>query len=96
MKFEYETIFVPLTYIQDTSNGFFKSDATFKPDTETFMNRPEYLQLLKLMGEEGWELISVQSALNASYKVSESDGSSYGVGFPLTAGYFLFWKRAKE
>jgi hypothetical protein len=44
------------------------------------------------LGSEGWELVNVQPLLKG---VRDALGNS-GMGYSLTAGYYLFWKRAVE
>jgi hypothetical protein len=44
------------------------------------------------MGQDGWELVSVRPLLLG---VGQAIGYA-GLGYSLTAGYYLFWKRVIE
>ena len=44
------------------------------------------------MGNEGWELVTVQPLLKGVYQAAGYGG----YGYSLTAGYYLFWTRIIE
>jgi hypothetical protein len=63
-----------------------------KPIVESLTDNPAYAQNLNRLGNEGWELVNVQPLLKGVWRV----GGRSGLGYSLTAGYYLFWKRAVE
>jgi len=91
MRFEYQTTFVPVAYEKQEAGGwlFKEEQPPHKPIVESLTSNPAYEQHLKRMGNEGWELVSVQTLLKGVYKTY----STTGMGYPLTAGYYFFWKR---
>ncbi|MGH9854808.1 MAG: hypothetical protein ACREBD_33675 [Blastocatellia bacterium] len=91
MRFEYQTTFVPVVYlIEEKGDWLFKeADSPHEPIVESLTGNPAYEQHLKRMGNEGWELVSVQSLLKGVVKMYPTTG----MGYSLTAGYYLFWKR---
>jgi hypothetical protein len=48
------------------------------------------------MGSKGWELVNVQPLLRGIYKYNKDNASGFGLGYSLTAGYYLFWKKQTE
>ncbi len=94
MRFEYHTTFAPVDYHKVESRGWiFKEELPpYQPIIESLTINPAYEQHLESMGYEGWELVSVQPLLKGVWKAS----GYTGMGYSLTAGYYLFWKRALE
>lgn len=93
MRFEYLTTFVPMSYESEESGGWlFKKERPHKPIIESLTANPVYDQYLNRLGNEGWELVSVQPLLKGIWKAL----GYAGIGYSLTAGYYLFWKRAVE
>jgi hypothetical protein len=94
MRFEYLTTFVPVAYEKEESGGWFSKEgrAPRKPIIESLTANPEYEQHLSRLGNEGWELVSVQPLLKGIWNAM----GYAGMGYSLTAGYYLFWKRAIE
>ncbi|MGI8996862.1 MAG: hypothetical protein ACR2GW_09360 [Pyrinomonadaceae bacterium] len=98
MKFEYTTSFVSVTYEQEERGVWiFKSKKpTVAPNPASLYDDPEYQRLLREKGDAGWELVSVQPLLRGAYSYQPTPNASYGFGYSLTAGYYLFWKRVVE
>ena len=94
MRFEYLTTFVPVAYEKDESDRWlFKEIRPPRiPIIESLTANPEYEHHMNRLGSEGWELVNVQPLLKG---VRDALGNS-GMGYSLTAGYYLFWKRAVE
>ncbi len=94
MRFEYQTTFFPVAYEKEETGGWiFKEEhPPYKPIIESLTGNPTYQQHLRRMGNEGWELVSAQPLLKGMYKFA----GAAGIGYSLTAGYYLFWKRAVE
>lgn len=94
MRFEYLTTFVPIYYeIEESGVWVFKEkEPPRKPLVESLTDNPAYAQHLNRLGNEGWELVSVQPLLKGVGKV----WGPAAVGYSLTAGYYLFWKRVAE
>lgn len=87
--FSYTTTFLPCPY-QGKATLFGGSEVSLQPNIDAFFAKNEYAAHLNEMGAAGWELVSTESVLRAAHtsKFDESKGS-----FPVTAGFFLFWKR---
>ena len=95
MKYEYKTTFVSIAY-QKEKKGiwiFKKDDIPYVPDQNSLLNSEEYQSHLSEMGVSGWDLVCVQPLLRGVYKYETGSGGGYGVGYPLTAGYYFFWKK---
>src|SRR5262245_11939397 len=92
MRFEYLTTFVPMDYESaDRGVWIFKEELPPRePIVESLTDNLAYTQNLNRLGNEGWELVSVQPLLKGVWR---GEGNS-GLGYSLTAGYYLFWKRA--
>lgn len=92
-RFEHATTYFPLGY-ERNEKGFaiFKTDQPpINPMVEQFVQNDRYVRNMAEMGGDGWELVTVQPALRGIYH-SEKGGAP-AFSYPLTAGYFLFWKR---
>lgn len=100
MRFEYMTTFVPMAYESEESGVwiFKEEEPPRKPLVESLTDNPAYAQQMNRMGNEGWELVSVQPLLKGAGKVwgSAAIGGAAAIGYSLTAGYYLFWKRTIE
>ena len=94
MKFEYLTTFVPMSYESEESGVWvFKERYPPRiPIVESLADNSEYAEHLNRLGNEGWELVSAQPLLKGVYRMH----GLAGMGYSLTAGYYLFWKRAVE
>jgi hypothetical protein len=92
MRFEYLTTFVPMDYeSEESGNWVFKvKQPPRRPIVESLTDNPAYAQHLNRLGNEGWELVSAQPLLRGVW-IAQGYG---GMGYSLTAGYYLFWKRA--
>jgi len=98
MQFEYHTNYFPIEYLTTTKQVLFSKkelDPAY-PLPESLIQNTEYLNLLKEMGNLGWELVSVQPLLRSIYRSDRLGEGAYGYGYSLTAGYYFFWKRSKS
>jgi hypothetical protein len=95
MKFQYLTTFFPVEYpIVERGRWIFKgSSLPHTPEESSLYANPEYQEQMRFMGEEGWELISVQPLLEGVYAFPKSIGA---IAYSVTAGYYFFWKRVIE
>lgn len=95
MAFEYSTNFVPVTYEKEERGVwiFKKEMLPASPNPSSVYDNPEYQQHMSEMGKDGWELVSVQPLLRGLYQYQKDQHSGFGLGYSLTAGYYLFWKR---
>lgn len=94
MSFEYTVTYLAVTYASETTGLIFKKDAPqVEPIPESLYDNAQYMQHLAEMGENEWELLSVQTLLRGMYHCQRDSDSGYGFGYSLTAGYYLFWKR---
>jgi hypothetical protein len=62
------------------------------PIIESLTDNPENARHLNRLGNEGWELVNAQPLLKGVWR---QEGCA-GIGYSLTAGYYLFWKRVFE
>lgn len=94
-QFEYKTSFIPVAYEREKRGlWIFQQDALpISPAPGSLYADPQYQAHLNDMGKEGWELVSVQDLLRGVYQYKEGSNKAFGLGYSLTAGYFLFWKR---
>jgi hypothetical protein len=95
MRFEYLTTFVPVVY-QSEERGiwvFKENEPPRNPIIESLTDNPAYAQHLNRLGNEGWELVGAQPLLKGVLKEYVYKSVA---GYSLTAGYYLFWKRAVE
>lgn len=103
MPYQYKTTFFPLVYPEDAKpRKEEKGDPPYRyevwPSPET---PPELDQHLNQMGQEGWELVSVQPihrnqhVNQVQYLSGLLSGNSLNTSyrFPLHLGYYFFWKR---
>lgn len=96
--YEHTTTYLPVEYRVE-SQGFwlFKRDSPLplQPLPESLCQAPEYESQLNAMGAQGWELVSVQSLLRAIHHVAQGSAGATPISYPLTAGFYFFWKRRK-
>lgn len=93
-QFEYKTTYIPIRYQVNREGVLFKREL---PDTTPLPESIDgYHEQLQAMGVSGWELVSVQQLLRGVYDIPQSIQAGGGaISYSLTAGYHLFWKRAK-
>ena len=95
--FEHTTTFLPVSYLPvHEGKWIFKhqSPLPVQPDVESLLQSSTYRSELLQMGNQGWELVSVQSLLRGIHH--SPGGTEMGGGaisYSLTAGYYCFWKR---
>ncbi len=94
--FEYHTEFAPLHYFVRTKKLFmFKSEEpSTEPDIQGFLQDPEYQQRLAQLGQERWELISVQPVVRGEVHIGNQNAQGWAYGIALPTGYLLFFKRS--
>ena len=94
--FEYHTEFAPLNYLVRTKKLFmFKSEEpSTEPDVQGFLQDPEHQQRLAQLGQEGWELISVQPVVRGEVQIGNQNAQGWAYGIALPTGYLLFFKRS--
>ena len=94
MRFEYLTTFVPVAYEKEESGRWLFKEVRppRKPLIESLTDNPEYAHHMNRLGSEGWELVNAQPLLRGVWNAPGYGG----IGYSLTAGYYLFWKRAVE
>jgi len=95
MKFEYDTTFIPITYEKEEIGVwiFKKENLPVSPNPSSLYGNETYNQHMKEMGLMGWELVNVQPLLRGMYQYNKDNKSGFGLGYSLTAGYYLFWKK---
>lgn len=93
MKYEYTTTYAPVEYGPEKGGLLSGNKPAAIPEPASLFGSDTYQRMLQHMGDQGWELVSVQPLLRGSYQYQSTPGQSYGFGYPLTAGYYLFWKR---
>ena len=94
MRFEYLTTFVPVAYEKEESGAWLFKEVRppRRPIIESLTDNPGYAEHLNRLGNEGWELVNAQPLLKGVWKAL----GTAGIVYSLTAGYYLFWKRAVE
>lgn len=90
MRYEYNISYYALGYIPEHNPEIVTVDALpTAPDPVTILNNTDHLAEMQILGEQGWELVTVVPTLRGCY----NEGAGYG--YSLTAGYFLYWRRVK-
>jgi hypothetical protein len=90
MKFEYQTTFVKVAYhAKNNDSLLLERPLAYEPIIESLTGNPAYKEHLEYMGNQGWQLVSVQPLLKGVGGVL----GSAGYGYSLTEGYYLFWSR---
>ena len=96
MKYEFMTTYFPLKYHdKDVLNTKqIHKVHTINPAPSSLCDNEEYNGFVSDMGQDGWELVSVESVQKGVnvYSEKESDDSKM-FGYSLTAGFMFFWKR---
>jgi hypothetical protein len=94
MRFEYLTTFVPVAYEKEERGAWLFKEVRppRMPIIESLTDNPAYAEHLNRLGSEGWELVNTQPLLKGVWIAV----GTAGTGYSLTAGYYLFWKRAVE
>lgn len=85
-----------MPYIRQKSGVWiFKSEGLpMEPDIEAFLSDDHARQHMESFERDGYELVSAQPVLKAVVQQSQEHGPSpWGFGYPVTAGFVLFWKR---
>lgn len=94
MRFEYKTTFFPVEY-RERENGVWilkANEIARDPDEASLLASEDYQEHLHEMGNQGFELVSVQPLLRGVFTLVGTGG----FGYPLTAGYYFFWKKTIE
>src|SRR5262245_41611371 len=97
MRFEYLTTFVPVFYQEEDGGGFHLTKISLprNPIIESLTGNLEYAEHLNRLGSAGWELVNVQPLLKGVREILDrSEGNA--IGYSLTAGYYMFWKRSVD
>lgn len=94
--YEHTITYIPVQYQRDADEGtlFKRKGLASTPDPASLTNNPNFDQLYRRMGQDGWELVSVQPLLQGVHERSTNMNQSYGLGFSITYGYYFFWKRS--
>jgi len=96
MKFEFMTTYFPLKYHdKDVLNTkqVYKAQ-TINPAPSSLCDNEEYNSFVSEMGNDGWELINVESVQKGVNVYTEHDSNNTrAFGYSLTAGFMFFWKR---
>jgi hypothetical protein len=92
---EYTVTYVPVQYQKGQEEGaiFKRKVLNTDPDPASLVNDLNFDRLVRQMGKDGWELVSVQPLLKGEFDRNSNVNTSYGLGISLTAGYYFFWKR---
>jgi len=92
VKYRYKTTFFPIEYAERWN----QHDELLTPKMakiDSLIGNERYENMLEEMGEQGWELVSVQSVLRGEYDYDRISEGGYGYGYSLTDGYMFFWKK---
>jgi hypothetical protein len=91
--FEYTVTYVPVRYQEGGRGSIFRGPALVtEPEPASLSQDANFERLYCQMGQDGWELVSVQPLLRGQY--ATGGGFPYGLGYAITAGYYFFWKRS--
>ena len=88
--FSYTTTFLPLPYQGKAS--LYGVEVSLQPNIDGFFGNKEHAEHLNKMGASGWELVATEAVLRAAQASGKLLDENRGC-FPVTAGFFLFWKK---
>ncbi|MCU1765532.1 DUF4177 domain-containing protein [Pseudomonas protegens] len=98
VEYEYHTEFTPLTYMPKTAGSslFKRDEPAFDPDVDGYLEDPGRSDRLNDLGQQGWELVTVQPVLRGETKVGNQNAQGWAYGLALPVGYLMFFKRPRN
>ncbi|HGP0029250.1 TPA: hypothetical protein ACWMEO_004562 [Pseudomonas aeruginosa] len=97
MTFEYHVESVDVPY-KKTSRNFFSrerhTDESLEPNIQDLVNFPVRRAKVQRLGQEGWELVSVQPLIRGVTEIGNQNAQGWAWGVALPVSYLLFFKRA--
>ncbi|MDV2816347.1 hypothetical protein, partial [Pseudomonas aeruginosa] len=66
---------------------------TLEPDDHALLNPLRWAEVVRL-GQEGWELVSVQPLMRGVTEIGNQNAQGWAWGIALPVSYLLFFKRA--
>ncbi|MBM2598543.1 hypothetical protein [Pseudomonas sp. BDPW] len=97
--FEYHVEKIDIPY-QNLSQpeGFFsrtrRTNETLEPNIDALLGNPLRWAKVQHLGEEGWELVSVQPLMRGVTEIGNQNAQGWAWGVALPVSYLLFFKRA--
>ncbi|HBO0068216.1 TPA: hypothetical protein NIH96_006378 [Pseudomonas aeruginosa] len=94
-SFEYhvENIVIPYKTLTKSVAMFKHKEDTLEPDDHTLLNPLRWAEVVRL-GQEGWELVSVQPLMRGVTEIGNQNAQGWAWGVALPVSYLLFFKRA--
>lgn len=72
---------------------FKHKEDTLEPDDHALLNPLRWAEVVRL-GQEGWELVSVQPLMRGVTEIGNQNAQGWAWGIALPVSYLLFFKRA--
>ncbi|MBV6220241.1 hypothetical protein DZA01_30395 [Pseudomonas aeruginosa] len=69
------------------------TDKTLEPDANA-LSDPLHWEQVQRLGQEGWELVSVQPLMRGVTEIGNQNAQGWAWGVALPVSYLLFFKRA--
>ncbi|HBP6412299.1 hypothetical protein [Pseudomonas aeruginosa] len=71
-----------------------RTDKTLEPDANALLGDSLRWEKVQLLGQEGWELVSVQPLMRSVTEIGNQNAQGWAWGVALPVSYLLFFKRA--
>ncbi|HDQ4074433.1 TPA: hypothetical protein P8O34_005832 [Pseudomonas aeruginosa] len=70
------------------------TDKALEPDINALLGDPLRWEKVQRLGQEGWELVSVQPLMRGITEIGNQNAQGWAWGITLPVSYLLFFKRA--
>ncbi|EPO6699684.1 TPA: hypothetical protein ACPFJF_005800 [Pseudomonas aeruginosa] len=71
-----------------------RTDKALEPDINALLGNPLRWGKVQRLGQEGWELVSVQPLMRGVTEIGNQNAQGWAWGIALPVSYLLFFKRA--
>ncbi|HBO8416230.1 TPA: hypothetical protein L5A77_004159 [Pseudomonas aeruginosa] len=71
-----------------------RPDKALEPDMNALLGDPLRWEKVQRLGQEGWELVSVQPLMRGVTEIGNQNTQGWAWGVALPVSYLLFFKRA--
>ncbi|MCX4210336.1 hypothetical protein [Pseudomonas aeruginosa] len=71
-----------------------RTDKALEPDTNALLGNPLRWEKVQRLGQEGWELVSVQPLMRGVTEIGNQNAQGWAWGVALPVSYLLFFKRS--
>lgn len=93
LEYHVENIDIPYKTLTKGVAMFKHKEDTLEPDDHALLNPLRWAEVVRL-GQEGWELVSVQPLMRGVTEIGNQNAQGWAWGIALPVSYLLFFKRA--